>query len=380
MIVLFGIVIIVYFAVNYYIIRRGLQAMPTVKTVRAAYLSLSVLLSLSYMAGRLFERFDWTGPAEIFIVAGAFWFAAVLYFFLLILLVDFLRAIDRIFPFFPEFIRKNPRTSKRIAFYAITGLTVTILFFGFINAREPVIKNVHLRVHKNVNGMKTLRMTVVSDIHIGVINGKNFAEGLVRSLKRLNPDIILLPGDILDETTNRIIEQAPGEPFKSLHPKYGVWAVTGNHEYFGGVANAINFFRHSGIRLLRDKAIKIDNKFYLAGRDDRSKDRFGGEKRKSLAEVLHGVDKSFPVILLDHQPIGLGEARENGVDLQISGHTHHGQLWPLNIITNIVYELSWGYMQKGGTHYYVSSGYGTWGPPVRTGNTPEIVIITITFD
>jgi hypothetical protein len=95
---------------------------------------------------------------------------------------------------------------------------------------------------------------------------------------------------------------------------------------------------------------------------------------------MAGVDKRFPIILMDHQPIGLNEAVEQGADLQLSGHTHHGQLWPFNAITNAIYEVSWGYKKKGQTQFYVSSGVGTWGPPVRLGNTPEIIHLQITFD
>ena len=95
---------------------------------------------------------------------------------------------------------------------------------------------------------------------------------------------------------------------------------------------------------------------------------------------MKGVDHSMPVILMDHQPFGLHEAVENGVDLQLSGHTHHGQLWPFSFITKRVYELSWGYLKIGDTHFYVSCGVGTWGPPVRTGNSPEIMNIILSFD
>lgn len=103
-------------------------------------------------------------------------------------------------------------------------------------------------------------------------------------------------------------------------------------------------------------------------------------KRKSLAELLSGVDRTHPVIVMDHQPFHLEEAEQNGVDLQLSGHTHHGQLWPLNYITRAVYEVSMGYKKKGNTHYYVSGGVGSWGPPIRTGNRPEIVHLVLTFE
>jgi predicted MPP superfamily phosphohydrolase len=107
--------------------------------------------------------------------------------------------------------------------------------------------------------------------------------------------------------------------------------------------------------------------------------QFSDNRRKALKELVAGIDRSAPLILMDHQPFGLEEGVENGIDLQLSGHTHHGQLWPLNYITRAIYQVSWGYVKLGETHVYVSCGVGTWGPPVRTGNRPEILDITLHF-
>ena len=131
--------------------------------------------------------------------------------------------------------------------------------------------------------------------------------------------------------------------------------------------------------MLRDSSIKIEESLDIVGREDRSIAQFARRKRKPVAELMVSVDKNFPVILMDHQPFKLEEAERFGVDLQLSGHTHHGQLWPFNFITKKMYEVSWGYKKKGSTHVYVSSGVGTWGPPVRTGNRPEIVHLKLTF-
>jgi predicted MPP superfamily phosphohydrolase len=133
------------------------------------------------------------------------------------------------------------------------------------------------------------------------------------------------------------------------------------------------------IQLLNDTAVLIENSFYLVGREDISISQFTQQKRKELSAIIEDVDKSKPMILLDHQPYKLDQAEKNGIDLQLSGHTHHGQLWPFNFITKAVYELSHGYKQKGTTHYYVSCGIGGWGPPMRTNSRPEIVSIKMHF-
>jgi len=208
---------------------------------------------------------------------------------------------------------------------------------------------------------------------------KHSVTQLVERINALEPDIVLFPGDILDEAIEPVLKYKSGEPLKNIISKYGVYAITGNHEYIGGIDESASYLKSLGIRLLRDSIVLIDNSFYLIGREDRDSRRFHGILRKPLKLLMQNIDKSKPVILLDHQPFKLNESEKNGIDFQLSGHTHHGQLWPVNYITEKVYELSWGYIKKGNTHYYVSSGYGTWGPPVRIGNTPELLLIEIKF-
>ena len=169
-----------------------------------------------------------------------------------------------------------------------------------------------------------------------------------------------------------------GACLEKINAPLGVYAITGNHEYFSGVAAAVSYMEEGNITVLQDAAVKVADAFYLVGRKDRMAERLGGG-RKEVSEILQDVDKSFPLILMDHQPYFLEVAEQNGIDLQLSGHTHHGQLFPFNFITRAIYELSWGYLQKGNTHYYVSCGVGTWGPPIRTNSHPEIVELNIRF-
>ncbi|HNY02698.1 MAG TPA: hypothetical protein PKG48_08935, partial [Bacteroidales bacterium] len=170
-----------------------------------------------------------------------------------------------------------------------------------------------------------------------------------------------------------------GTNLTRIRAKYGVYAITGNHEYIGGAEAAVQYLWDHGLTMLRDTAVYIEPGLYLVGREDRDRPRFSGKERKELAEIMSGIDRTKPVILLDHQPFHLEQAEEQGADLQLSGHTHHGQLWPFNYITLAMYEVSSGYKKKGNTHVYVSPGFGTWGPPVRIGNRPEIVLIRIHF-
>ncbi|MGB6648562.1 MAG: metallophosphoesterase, partial [Bacteroidota bacterium] len=181
------------------------------------------------------------------------------------------------------------------------------------------------------------------------------------------------------EDLGPVIRGNLGESLRLLKARYGVLAVTGNHEYIGGAREACAYLEDHGVRVLRDSSVRLPNGVTIVGREDRSMEQFAGRRRTPLSALMAEVDTLSPVILMDHQPFGLEEAANAGVDLQLSGHTHHGQLWPFNFITRAVYEVSWGYVKKGNTHVYVSSGVGTWGPPVRTGNRPEIVSIRLEF-
>jgi predicted MPP superfamily phosphohydrolase len=204
-------------------------------------------------------------------------------------------------------------------------------------------------------------------------------ERIVGKINGLKPDLVLLPGDVIDEDIGPVIKQNLGETLRKIQAKYGVIAVTGNHEYIGGVDAACKYLGEHGVTVLRDSSVKIKDSVYIVGREDRAIGQFARRKRRSLDDLMTEVDVSCPVILMDHQPFRLDEAERAMVDVQLSGHTHHGQIWPFNFITQKVYEVSWGYKKKGGTHVYVSSGVGTWGPPVRTGNRPEIVHLVLTF-
>jgi hypothetical protein len=224
-----------------------------------------------------------------------------------------------------------------------------------------------------MEGNEEISIAVASDLHLGTIVARRMARKIIQRINSVKPDLILLAGDVVDEDLGPMIRFNLGECLRELQAPMGVYAVTGNHEYIGGVEKACQYLEEHGIRVLRDEWIRLGNGLQVVGREDHDKFRFTGQKRRTLADILEGVDRSFPVILMDHQPFSLQEAEFNRIDLSLSGHTHHGQLWPLNHITKAIYEVSWGYKKKSDTHYYISCGVGTWGPPVRIGNRPEIL-------
>jgi uncharacterized protein len=365
--------------INFYIFIRGLQSIPPDSSLRHAYTVAFWIVALSYIAGRLLEKTLPSALSDLLIWIGSFWLAAVLYFMIAVVLFDLLRLANHFIPFFPSAITDNYSQAKYIVSAGILGLVGLLLLGGHINSMMPRIKELNIKLAKTSLNMKSLNIVVVSDLHLGTIIGKSHFNSIVNKINGLDPDLVLLPGDIVDEDLAPVIKHNLGEAFMNIKSRFGVYAITGNHEYIGGVDKACAYLTKHNIIMLRDRSIKINDSFFLVGREDRFMNWSTGRRRKDLADIMTGVDKSYPVILMDHQPFGLEEAAQQDVDLQLSGHTHNAQLWPLNYIVQSIYELAWGYKRIGNTHYYVSNGVGTWGPPVRIGNRPEIANIILSF-
>jgi predicted MPP superfamily phosphohydrolase len=376
-IIFFTVFFAVYGLINYYIVRRGLSIIsPNFKFI---YLAVLLFFILSFIAGRFLERTSISVLPQLLTWAGSFWLAFMLYFFLSLLFVDFLRLINHFIPFFPQAITDNTEAAKKITAMVILAISCAFVIGGHINTYFPVVKKLELQVNKKAGELKELNIVMVSDLHLGSILGDSFLERIAEKSNALNPDVVIFAGDVVDEDVGSILKNNIGGTLKKFKSKYGIYSITGNHEYFSGANNAADFLNAHGVVMLRDSVVKIDNSFFIAGREDRQKNSTG-TRRKEITELLTGVDKSMPLILLDHQPFKLEEAQNNNVDLQLSGHTHNGQLWPFNYITDMVYEKGWGYIKKGSTHYYISCGAGTWGPPVRTGSRPEVVNVKLKFN
>ncbi len=378
-VIFYTIVLSIYLAVNFYIYNRGMQALPDGSTIKTLMPWIFWGLAATYVAGRTLERFYLSTASDILVWTGSFWLAAMLYFFLALVLIDLLRLINNFIPFFPAFISSNYEKSKLMLF---SGLTITVLFTiiaGHINTLYPVVRTMDVHIAKEANGMKELNVVMMSDIHLGTLIGNGHFEKIVLKVQGLKPDIIFLAGDVLDEDLEPVLRQNIGQTLQKLSAPLGVYAVMGNHEYIGGAEPAYNYLKKHGLKIIRDSVIKIEDSFYIIGREDRDKPRFAGRERLPLDELVAMADTDYPLILLDHQPYYLEEAAALGVDLQFSGHTHHGQMWPLNYITSAIYTISRGYGKIDNMHVYVSNGVGTWGPPVRVGNRPEIIQMRVRF-
>jgi len=376
----FTIFFTIYTALNYYIFIRGWQALASLSYLRPYYIIVFILFAYGYVFSKLLYKFLPPLVYDVWLGVGAIWFAFLVYFILLLLGLDIIRLLESFFHFLPNFLYDNYEQTKKITAIVIITLVGLIVFLGNLNKRDITIKTLELQLPKGDGKLSELNIVAASDIHLSPIDGERLLERIVDKMNSLNPDIIILAGDIVDDKAEVLEQRKIGESFKRLNPKYGIYTINGNHEFINGVDSSVRYAEHLGMKVLRDDFILIDSSFYIVGREDVSMNSFTGRKRKTLAEIMSLINSDHPKILLDHTPVKLEQAEEQGIDLQFSGHTHHGQIWPGNIITNMIYEISWGYKKKGNTHYYVSSGAGTWGPPVRTGSKSEIVNIRIKFE
>jgi predicted MPP superfamily phosphohydrolase len=378
--IFFTVALSVYGLINFYIILRGWQLLSLHPALRTYSLVIAIVFASAFIVGRILERFRLTWYSSVIVWIGSFWLAAMAYFLIIALGADLLRLSDYVVPWFPSYLTLHPDQARDAVVIVVVSIVFITVFLGHMNALRPRIRTLNLSVGKTVPGSKTLNIVAVSDIHLGTVIGKSRLKRIVTLVNSLNADLVLLPGDVFDEDIGPVIKENLGETLRTIRSKYGVIAITGKHEYIGGEEAACRYLNDHGINVLRDSSLRIEDICTVVGREDLSIRQFAGKKRKSLGELMKDVDTRLPVILLDHQPFHLEEAERNGVDLQLSGHTHHGQLWPFNYISQKIFEVSWGYKKKGNTHIYVSCGVGTWGPPVRTGNTPEIVNIKLSFN
>ncbi|SFM08153.1 metallophosphoesterase [Pelosinus propionicus] len=374
-ILLVSALLLIYAAGNYYIGLRFFQAFHSIMEPYAVlYWSIFTFLAAAKLVGRI-GRQKFPGFAnDIIIIIGDYWLAAAYYLFLFWIMIDIGSFLSDMF-FHTAVIQGVP-----------LGLTVMILVglllvFGRWNARNPRVRHYDITLPKSVSNLQNLHAVMVSDVHLGTIVDNARLEKMVNLINELNPDIVFLVGDTIDEDVQRFSKKKMSEGLKKLNSQYGVFAVLGNHEYLGSDSQfAIEQLQKSDVIVLRDEYQLVNQQFYIVGRDDPTSVKVTGQQRLDLSDIMQGIDTNFPIILLDHQPFKLTEGQLNGVDLQLSGHTHHGQFFPNQYITKRMFEMDWGYLRKDRFQVIVSCGFGTWGPPIRIGNRPEIIDLMIHFE
>ena len=250
----------------------------------------------------------------------------------------------------------------------VIPIVVILLVIGTYFKKVTVVKE--YEINSDERFKNPLNIALISDIHLGYINGNSSMENLVKKVNSLNPDLVLVAGDTVDMHLKPVLEKNMLENFKNIKSRYGVFINIGNHDIYGGkvkeFTDRLNSYKN--INVLRDSKILIDDSFYVASRDNYSK--------QPLSEILKDSEEK-PILYMQHTPDTIDETVKNKVFLQVSGHTHRGQFFPGSLFTKKIFKLDYGYKKFQDTNVVVSSGYGTWGPPIRIGTQSEIVLIKI---
>jgi predicted MPP superfamily phosphohydrolase len=366
----FLIALAILFSINGYVMLRGWQALPSASVLRPVFLVTMIVLFVAMISGMIFGNAMPSGLGKAVSFIGFSYIIFFTYLLLSFLLVDILR-IGNLLVHVPLPIMANFRLWMMTATLGITVLAMIVGNYKF-NHPKTVILNLST---DNPTQNKELKIVSVSDLHLGVSIDKKRLQGYVKMINDQHPDIVLLAGDISDRSMIPVINQNMLEEFRSIKTKFGVYAINGNHEHYAETPTATaDYLKEAGIIFLRDSACLVDSSFYIVGRDDRT-----NLNRKTLKDLVQGLDSKYPRILMDHQPYQLEEAENNKIDYQISGHTHNGQFFPGNLFVKGMYELGYGYLKKGKTHYYVSSGLGLWGPQYRIGTESEMVVVNLKY-
>ncbi|WP_367044441.1 metallophosphoesterase [Streptomyces sp. Je 1-332] len=279
----------------------------------------------------------------------------------------------------PERARREPASpSRRLFVSRIVGGTAAAVAVGTVGhgtygvLRGPRVKRVTVPLAKLPRGAHGFRIAVVSDVHLGPILGRGFTQRVVDTINGTQPDLIAVVGDLVDGSVEDLGPAAA--PLAQLRARHGTYFVTGNHEYFSGAEQWVDHVRELGLRPLENARTELPG-FDLAGVDDVAGEREG--HGPDFAKALGDRDRSRASVLLAHQPVVIHDAVKHGVDLQLSGHTHGGQLWPGNFIADLANPTLAGLERYGDTQLYVTRGAGAWGPPVRVGAPSDVTVVEL---
>jgi predicted MPP superfamily phosphohydrolase len=336
------------------------------KEQRVYYVLIYLLLFLVYPVSNLFRE----GGTVLSAIAN-YLLPFFLYVFLFVLLFDLFLLLNMVFRVIPR--EKIKSRSRSIGLPVIIFCSLVMVIAGIINFNTIRRTDYQVTIPAEQSDINHLKIAFASDFHLEENTPVRFVERFVKEIEIINPDLMLFGGDIVEGDRRDEKMEHFEKLLSSITTRYGVFGVPGNHEHYARQDKG-SFFNKAGIDILSDSVVIIDGSFILAGRNDSH-----ATTRKSAEEIMRTIPDSLPAILMDHRPTEIDQISRTSADVVFSGHTHNGQLFPINFITRRVYELSYGYLKKGETHFFVSSGIRLWGPPVRTVGKSEILVVDISF-
>lgn len=361
-IVMFSTILLLFAAASVYVLYRIWHLIPASSpAVRIVAVVCGGLLTVAFFAGMAARGSD----IPVWIVSlmyrvGSAWLMVLLYLFIALAVGDLLRVV--------HVVPRSVMVGNWPTLGILTAVLAVIFTLGNINYHHK--RRAQIDMEADIE--RPLKIVAASDLHLGFGIGSKELAGWVDMINREKPDVVIFAGDVIDTATRPLWQGDFAAELKRIDAPYGVFAVPGNHEYIAGIDEGLRFLEHSGVRVLRDSVAVVAGGVCIVGRDDNT-----NRARKSIATLVERLFDDQTTILVDHQPYRLEEAAEAGIDLQISGHTHRGQIWPATWITDAMFERSHGRLKKDETLYYISEGLGIWGGKFRIGSRSEYLVVNL---
>lgn len=356
--------------------------------VRAAFapgvvLSAGLMLFMSLMVlapvmVRMSEKAGHELLARTLAWAGYVWMGLLLLFFSCSVLTDLYRLLMHTGSsiLHRDFTGITPSVKYSVLYSLLVSLLITS--YGYFEARDLRTERLTIGSPKIPKEVGKIRIALISDVHLGLIVRTERMKRIVELAKEADPDIFVSAGDLVDGQLSRL-EGLEGL-LSEINPRYGKFAVTGNHEFYSGLHQALEFKKKSGFTVLRGKGLTVAGVINIAGVDDPVGKTLGFFHEVSEKDVLSGLPRDKFTLLLKHRPL-VDKASEGLFDLQLSGHTHKGQIFPFSLATKLYYPLHAGFLRlRDGGGLYVSRGTGTWGPPIRFLSPPEVTVIDLVHE
>jgi predicted MPP superfamily phosphohydrolase len=367
-------IFVVYGGMHAYAFFRARSAIAFGPGTGAALAVFMVVMTLAPFFVRLLERHDYELTARALSYIAYLWMAALFLYFCCSIVLDIVSLVVRVAGWLTHPELAGLLIPSKTVFLISTSLSLILCVYGYFEALN--VRAEHLRIETTKLPAGTDRLTIVqiSDVHLGMIVRCDRLVGILDVVKAAKPDIFVSTGDLVDAQINHL--SGLRELLQEIKPRYGKFAITGNHEYYAGLEQAMAFTEEAGFTLLRGKAVNT-GVITIAGVDDPTGVQMHIEGPEQETELLSGLPKNQFTILLKHRPV----VNQNGprlFDLQLSGHTHKGQIFPFTYISEIAYPLNAGRFDlANGEILYVNRGSGTWGPPIRFLSPPEVTIIEL---
>lgn len=355
--------------------RAALQFTPGLAVALAA---LMILMVLAPILVHLLKAWEFEFTARLMAYGGYTWMGFLFLFFSASLVLDCYNILVRLIGLFPRLDTSRFVVTGKKPFFVLLLLAVSIGCYSFFDARDIRTEKIKIVTSKLPPGLDLITIAQISDIHLGLTVRHSFLEKVITIVNTANPDLLISTGDLVDAEINHLTGLA--ELLQQVKPKYGKFAITGNHEFYAGLEQALAFTERAGFKVLRGEGITVEGIFNIVGVDDPAGIGMGQANPQQEMEALGGVPQNLFTMLLKHRP----EVHQDTVglfDLQLSGHTHRGQIFPFSLVTKLAYPMQNGVHKLiGGGVLYTNRGTGTWGPPMRFLAPPEITIIEVVSD